>query len=647
MRKGILTIIAVITLILSIKLIYSLDNQTQENTTLILNETINFSNNSTINLTINITNNTLDNSSTNTSNTTINDTNLSIQTNITQSNNSNQSSNVSVNNTMEMNETLLEMYTFTSYICENNNLVFLVNNITGPLQGVKVDILHNGEKKTFYSDNTFKLISISDGSFIINATKEGYKPQLINYSLTCPKKELTTTYIPPPATKSTANTLSASAAKALLDEVIMEDAVLNDTLNVSDNITLENLTIPDMNISDNTTIINVSDINISENMTLGNETNLSVNTSESNISENSSASDAPMNITEENSKNDTSSSMLSGLVVFNTDNSGKTEAKSSVSEEKAIKKFSFKNLGFFIILILSITAVSSFIINFQSGNNFEYAPVDINNSRVTEIQRETRIDRMKENKAMPQRSWNNNPAPTVLKYKASEVKTNKEQKKEEIKNIFQQFKKEKPSFNENIQPSRTVMTEKPAIVERKPSVEAKPIVIERRKEVIQEAKPIIVEAKKEVIQEAKPVIIEKKEIVQEIKPAIVEEKKNIISEVKSAMQKSVQTTFSAFEFGVKAERNPKPELKMKVDKPVEKGKEFILATGEAITNLKQLKQALLRMDANTFNQHVTIDRNDFATWIYHNLEEKELAEKIGPIKNKYELMFNLVYKDHL
>ena len=61
---------------------------------------------------------------------------------------------------------------------------------------------------------------------------------------------------------------------------------------------------------------------------------------------------------------------------------------------------------------------------------------------------------------------------------------------------------------------------------------------------------------------------------------------------------------------------------------------FVLSNGDKIKDLSELKVKLMKMDDGLFYSHVTPERNDFATWVYHALGERELAAKLGPLKTK-------------
>ena len=65
---------------------------------------------------------------------------------------------------------------------------------------------------------------------------------------------------------------------------------------------------------------------------------------------------------------------------------------------------------------------------------------------------------------------------------------------------------------------------------------------------------------------------------------------------------------------------------------------FYLSNGKAIKTISELKRVLKIMDEPTFYHHVTEHKSDFAAWVFHVFKDKKLAEKIGRIKTKEELI---------
>jgi hypothetical protein len=61
---------------------------------------------------------------------------------------------------------------------------------------------------------------------------------------------------------------------------------------------------------------------------------------------------------------------------------------------------------------------------------------------------------------------------------------------------------------------------------------------------------------------------------------------------------------------------------------------FVLSNGESVKSLLELQNKLLSMDEEVFLHHVTPEKNDFAAWIYNSIGDHELAEKLGPVKNR-------------
>ena len=61
---------------------------------------------------------------------------------------------------------------------------------------------------------------------------------------------------------------------------------------------------------------------------------------------------------------------------------------------------------------------------------------------------------------------------------------------------------------------------------------------------------------------------------------------------------------------------------------------FWLEDGTSVKNLYELSNSLEKMKKNSFNRYVTNDKNDFANWIRDVIKDKELAEKVRPVKTK-------------
>jgi hypothetical protein len=69
---------------------------------------------------------------------------------------------------------------------------------------------------------------------------------------------------------------------------------------------------------------------------------------------------------------------------------------------------------------------------------------------------------------------------------------------------------------------------------------------------------------------------------------------------------------------------------------------FVCHNGAHLNSVKDLALALEDMDENVYRYHVTENKNDFATWISETVVEKNLAEKIGKIKNRNEMKYQIM-----
>ncbi|HII29611.1 hypothetical protein COT48_06240 [Candidatus Woesearchaeota archaeon CG08_land_8_20_14_0_20_47_9] len=66
-------------------------------------------------------------------------------------------------------------------------------------------------------------------------------------------------------------------------------------------------------------------------------------------------------------------------------------------------------------------------------------------------------------------------------------------------------------------------------------------------------------------------------------------------------------------------------------------KSFWLCTNKYLRNLKELAEALVDIDNDTFRYHVNRDKNDFENWIKNVVGDKRLSREIARIKTKETL----------
>lgn len=59
---------------------------------------------------------------------------------------------------------------------------------------------------------------------------------------------------------------------------------------------------------------------------------------------------------------------------------------------------------------------------------------------------------------------------------------------------------------------------------------------------------------------------------------------------------------------------------------------FWVNNGPVLKNIKDLKNALKKMNEETFKYHVNKEKNDFAVWVKNALGDKVLANKLAKIK---------------
>ena len=86
----------------------------------------------------------------------------------------------------------------------------------------------------------------------------------------------------------------------------------------------------------------------------------------------------------------------------------------------------------------------------------------------------------------------------------------------------------------------------------------------------------------------------------------------------------------------KQKEQKKNQNRMAVFSTVASGKEFWAANGLVVKNLHDLAGAFETMDEHTFAQHVNSEKNDFASWTHHVLNQPDLARKLGESKSIQE-----------
>ncbi|MFH1642136.1 MAG: hypothetical protein ABIC04_04500 [Nanoarchaeota archaeon] len=70
---------------------------------------------------------------------------------------------------------------------------------------------------------------------------------------------------------------------------------------------------------------------------------------------------------------------------------------------------------------------------------------------------------------------------------------------------------------------------------------------------------------------------------------------------------------------------------------VDLGKQFYVHEGLIIKNLRELHDAIGKMDTKTFNHHVNSERNDFKNWVEHVILDQKLSDQLAGLKTKKEM----------
>lgn len=71
-------------------------------------------------------------------------------------------------------------------------------------------------------------------------------------------------------------------------------------------------------------------------------------------------------------------------------------------------------------------------------------------------------------------------------------------------------------------------------------------------------------------------------------------------------------------------------------------KAFYLHEGKDITDLKSLAKELRAMPQHVYDHHVNFNKNDFANWVKHSLNEHSLAERINGHISRIELELQIL-----
>ena len=68
---------------------------------------------------------------------------------------------------------------------------------------------------------------------------------------------------------------------------------------------------------------------------------------------------------------------------------------------------------------------------------------------------------------------------------------------------------------------------------------------------------------------------------------------------------------------------------------------FVLSNGEKLFTLDDLSEAINLIDPETFQAHVSADKNDFANWVEHVFGEEALAENLRKYPTPLRMMVSI------
>ncbi|MBD3209547.1 hypothetical protein GF367_03970 [Candidatus Woesearchaeota archaeon] len=83
-----------------------------------------------------------------------------------------------------------------------------------------------------------------------------------------------------------------------------------------------------------------------------------------------------------------------------------------------------------------------------------------------------------------------------------------------------------------------------------------------------------------------------------------------------------------------AKKPTKHQQRKKIKKNAPKDQVFVMVNGHRLKNVKELADAMEKIEDYVFNHHVTQDKNDFANWLHHVFAEIDLAKHVAGAKDK-------------
>jgi len=87
---------------------------------------------------------------------------------------------------------------------------------------------------------------------------------------------------------------------------------------------------------------------------------------------------------------------------------------------------------------------------------------------------------------------------------------------------------------------------------------------------------------------------------------------------------------------IKAAPAAKKPSKLDIKQKVKPELCFFLVDGSTIASIKELIDALEKMNDDVFYYHVTNDRHDFSNWVRDVFQDNELAEKLVKARSRFE-----------
>lgn len=135
----------------------------------------------------------------------------------------------------------------------------------------------------------------------------------------------------------------------------------------------------------------------------------------------------------------------------------------------------------------------------------------------------------------------------------------------------------------------------------------------------------------------------KSELSSKVNSLVVDTIKEHRKVTKDEVNKTVDEIENNFDLssGESTQAETSTQSNSKLEAEVPKDYQFTLPDGTEIKSIADLKQALTKMDGNTFSQHVNEQGNDFGQWLGLVTGDQSIAEKFSSLKDRQQMISEL------